>query len=338
MSSPYCSFSARHGSTSSRRTIPCQLVSMCWFLYTPRIVSQQHKNIRVPPIRQRRRRLAAKLLRQRAEPPLCALIRRIVAIESRRAKRTIAPRHQHIRLTKSTLNTRLGTHFFRPIVAVREETLGKVTPTSNHLTELPTRPRCQRRLRIPAKAPRSRAQLQRKPVRSFRGREIHDTAQRIRSVQRRPRPMQHIRSTQRIHRHRHIEVEVRRLGIVDAQPVQQHQRLFIPATANGQVILHTATAALLHIHRSVAPQHLADAVHRKPLQDSNSSGTVARCDCPSVTGSSSPTTVTVSRTVVCARKLHRTTPPINPSKQPSSHTKSFGQRPQISSHSRALKR
>jgi hypothetical protein len=70
--------------------------------------------------------------------------------------------------------------------------------------------------------------------------------------------MQHICAGQRLHRHRQVEVEVRRLHIVHTQTVQQHQRLLKRRATDGYIVHHTAGPALLDVHRSVGAQAVFD--------------------------------------------------------------------------------
>ena len=110
-------------------------------------------------------------------------------------------------------------------------------------------------LRSIRRLPSPRAQKERIVI-GRSGQKIHHPAQRIHSVQRRSRALQHLDRIHRFQRHRQIEIVVRSLRIVDAKSVEQHQRLLKAAAAQHHVGLPAARAALLKKNRGVLAQKI----------------------------------------------------------------------------------
>ena len=78
------------------------------------------------------------------------------------------------------------------------------------------------------------------------GKDVDHPANRVRSVERRTGSAQHLQLANGVHRNRQIQIVMPRLHVVDADAVDQHQRLTERASANRNVALYPV-AALLQI-------------------------------------------------------------------------------------------
>ena len=72
--------------------------------------------------------------------------------------------------------------------------------------------------------------------------------------------MQHVDWRDSVQRHGNIEVEMAGFGIVQAEPVDQNQRLLEGGAADCKVGLHTLAGARLQVERWVGAQQVHYAV------------------------------------------------------------------------------
>ena len=98
-----------------------------------------------------------------------------------------------------------------------------------------------------AEATRSPAQPNRVGLR-FPGRKIDYTSDCVRPIERGTRAVQDIDTAQRTQRQGKIKVEVRCLGAIHAQAVEQHQRLFKRSSPHGDIRQHPCWSALLDVN------------------------------------------------------------------------------------------
>ncbi len=103
------------------------------------------------------------------------------------------------------------------------------------------------------------------------GEKVHHAAQCIDAMECRSRAFKRLDRIDGVHRQRQIEIVVRGLRIVDAEAVEQHQRLLETAAAHDDVGLPAARAALLKKNRGVFAQKILRRLggQRLPLHGEN---------------------------------------------------------------------
>ena len=84
------------------------------------------------------------------------------------------------------------------------------------------------------------------------GEKVDRAAQRVRSVQGRSSAVQDLNRVHGFERDRQIEIMVRSLAIVDAEAVQEHQRLLEAAASQRQIGLRATGATLFEEDRGIA--------------------------------------------------------------------------------------
>jgi hypothetical protein len=90
------------------------------------------------------------------------------------------------------------------------------------------------------------------------GDDVDRAAEGVGAEDRGPRSLQNLDPLDGVERHGDVAVVVARLGVVQANAVDQHQHLTEICPANGEVGLHAGNAARTHIHRRRQPQHIGN--------------------------------------------------------------------------------
>ncbi len=94
----------------------------------------------------------------------------------------------------------------------------------NHLARAPAHHAAQKRLFALSKAAAARQHLE-AAGRRYGGEKVDHATQRIGTIQSRSRAMQHFDRAHGLQGNRQIQIVMRSLRVVEAQPVQQDQRL-----------------------------------------------------------------------------------------------------------------
>ena len=84
-------------------------------------------------------------------------------------------------------------------------------------------------------------------------------------MQRRTCSVQHFNRVHRVELNGQVEIVMRGLAVVDAEAIQQHQRLLKRSSTQDQVSLSAARATLFEIDRRVLPQKLLRRFQRESL-------------------------------------------------------------------------
>ena len=199
--------------------------------------------------------LAAQLLPHRAKPSFGPLPRGIVAIKLVRAEGAVACGKQQIGDAEPRAYPAFGGGVFVAIVAVGHESRGKIALRGHAATQAAARSARQQRFLVRLEAALARAQKDRALIGSG-GQKIHHPAQSVHAVQRGTRAFEHLDRVHRLQRHGQIEIVVRCLRVINAEAVEQHQRLLKAAAAQHQVSLSAARAALFEKNRRVRAQKI----------------------------------------------------------------------------------